>query len=862
MTVLRIHRLLLSSALSVLIGSAFGFPNASKTIRDEQEFRPPAVPLVTSDPYLSIWSEADHLNDDVTRHWTHRPHPLVSLIRVDGTAYRLMGKQPAGIDALPQTGLEVTPTRSIYHFANDQVKVTLTFMTPALPDDLDIYARPVTYVTWSVQSADGAAHSVQIFDSASSLLSVESPDQQVTCSRETAGSLTLLRTGTVNQPLLSPAGDDTRIDWGYAYLAASKSAASSIGSAESETEAFVKSGSLPADDAQPRPARDQEPVLAYSFDLGKVGSSVASCQVLIGYDELYSIKYYGKKLRPYWRRNGATPASLFQAAQADYAKLEARCKEFDHELSADATSVGGAKYAQIVALSYRECVAANGLAADGNKQPLFFTKENTSNGDIATVDVIFPMDPIWVLLSPTLAKASLVSNFAYAASPHWKFPNAPHDLGTYPLVFGRDDGGEGMPVEESGNMIILTDAIAHAEGNAKFATQWWPQLTQWAKYLEKYGLDPEDQLCTDDFMGHLAHNANLSVKAILALAAYGDLCHLRGDEVNAKRYFDLARADAAHWATVADAGDHSLLAFDQPGTWSQKYNLVWDQVLGLNIFPKEIAAKEIAYYQKVMLPYGFPLDSRTHLTKTDWSIWSATMATDRDTFESLVEPIYRYLAETSARDPIADSYVTDDIKSGGMHARPVVGGFFVRLLTDQAIWHKWASRDHFKLGTYAPLPVPPKVTEVVPTARTTKVSWHYTTVKPADGWTQPGFDDSSWPQGNAGFGTEGTPDAIVGTNWNTDDIWIRRTLTLPKIDGKRLKLVIYHDEDVEVYVNGVLAHSEPGYMNSYEVYDISEPAKRLLTSGAQITLAAHCHQTTGGQGVDVGFVEVSAADQD
>ena len=273
-------------------------------------------------------------------------------------------------------------------------------------------------------------------------------------------------------------------------------------------------------------------------------------QVIVAYDEIFAIKYFGKKLRPYWARNGAKIAEILQTASQDYAKLLARCEAFDKELMADMTKLGGEKYAKITALAYRECVAANGLAADANGQPLFFTKENTSNGDIATVDVFFPMDPVWILLSPSLAKASLVHVLMYSASPHWKFPNAPHDLGTYPLVFGRDDGGEGMPVEESGNMLILCDAIAQADGNAGFVGPWWPQLTQWAKYLEKYGLDPEQQLCTDDFMGHLAHNANLSVKAILGLAAYGDLCRMRGDKETADKYFALAKADAAHWMKV------------------------------------------------------------------------------------------------------------------------------------------------------------------------------------------------------------------------------------------------------------------------------------------------------------------------
>ena len=290
------------------------------------------------------------------------------------------------------------------------------------------------------------------------------------------------------------------------------------------------------------------------------------------------------------------------------------------------TRVGGARYAQIAALAYRQCLAATGIAADANKQPLLFTKENTSNGDIATVDVIFPMDPMLILFSPALAKASLVPILSYADSAHWKFPNAPHDLGTYPIARGTDDGGEGMPVEESGNLLILCDAIAQMDGNANFVKPWWPKLTQWAQYLEKYGLDPEEQLCTDDFMGHLAHNANLSVKAILGLAAYGDLCRLRGDQTNAARYAQLAKTDAAHWMKVAAEGDHYRLAFDKPNSWSQKYNLAWDRILGLNIFPASVAETEVAWYKKVMQRYGVPLDSRTHLTKTEWSVWSATLA--------------------------------------------------------------------------------------------------------------------------------------------------------------------------------------------------------------------------------------------
>jgi hypothetical protein len=827
--------------------------------KDAQPFRPPAVPLVTFNPYLSIWSEADHLTDDNTRHWTRRAHSLVSLIRIDGQACRLMGKDPAGVPALPQVGLQVTPTRSIYDFEDGQVHVTLTFMTAALPDDLEVLARPLSYVTWQVRAVDGKAHTVSIYDSTSSQLAVNEPREKVVWARVSPSGLTALQVGTQEQPILGSCGDDHRINWGYAYAVAPRGQVkAAIGANAALLNGFVERGELPAQDdmRMPRAVNDDQPVMAFVFDLGKVGAKPVAHHMFVAYDEVYSIRYYGKKLRPYWRRNGATPADLFAAAERDYPRLVQRCADFDRELTADLTRAGGDRYARIAALAYRQALAACGLAADANKQPLYFTKENTSNGDIATVDVFYPMDPILLLLSPTLAKVSLVHVLMYSASPHWKFPNAPHDLGTYPFVTGRDDGGEGMPVEESGNMLLLCDAIAQAEGNANFVAPWWPQLTQWAKYLEQYGLDPENQLCTDDFMGHLAHNANLSIKAILGLAAYGDLCRMRGDAATAQKYFDLARTDAQHWMQVAAEGDHYRLAFDKPNTWSQKYNLVWDRILGLNIFPPTLAQQEIAYYKKVIQRYGVPLDSRTRLTKTDWCLWSATLADAPADFEALVSPIYDYLNATSARDPLADSYETDKVGSGGMHARPVVGGIFVKMLADRALWKKWAGKDRVKAGNWAPLPEPPQIIEVVSTSREKPVVWRYTFDRPAEGWTKPGFDAGGWKAGPAGFGTEGTPGAVVRTRWDTGDIWLRREFTMPAEVQADLQFYVYHDKDVDLYINGVAAGSESGFTTSYVPIEISSAARALLKPGARIILAAHCHQTTGGQGIDVGLARV------
>lgn len=824
-----------------------------------QPFRPPAVPLVTFDPYLSIWSCADHLTDRNTQHWTKHEHSLVSLIRVDGRTFRLMGDDPADLPPLPQTGLTVTPTRSIYEFENASVRVTLTFMRPALPEDLDAFALPLSYITWEVWSVDGKSHAVSLYDSTSSELAVNRTSEKVVWAREKAGRLTALRVGTVEQPVLGSSGDDIRINWGYAYAAASASEASAaIGADKTLLDSFVSGGALPAqDDAQmPRAVDDDQPVMAFDFNLGNVGAAPVMRQVIVAYDEIYAIKYFGQKLPPYWKRHGATAAEMLQNASREYPKLAQRCAKFDDELMADLTKAGGAQYAQMCALAYRQCAAACGLAADANNQPLFFTKENTSNGDIATVDVFFPMDPQWLLLSPTLAKATLVPILSYAASPHWKFPNAPHDLGTYPIASGRDDGGEGMPVEESGNMLILCDAVSQITGDSQWLSLWWPKLTQWAKYLENYGLDPENQLCTDDFMGHLAHNANLSVKAILGLAAYGNLCKMRGDNQDAGRYAELAKADAAHWVKAAADGDHFRLAFDKPNTWSQKYNLVWDRILGLNVFPPSVAQMEVAHYKKVMQHYGVPLDSRTHLTKTDWSCWSASLADNQADFEAIISPIYDYLNHTTARSPFVDSYVTDDIHSDGMHARPVIGGVFIKMLTDRAVWEKWASRDKTKVGRWAPLPKEPVLSVVIPTAQTAPAEWRYTTQPPPANWTAPDFDASSWAEGLSSFATPGTPGAVRHTDWHTSDIWLRREFTLPEKSFRHLEFYSAHDEDVEIYVNGILASTESGFTTSYVPLDIRPLALAQLKPGATVMVAVHCHQTTGGQNIDVGMVNV------
>jgi hypothetical protein len=237
-----------------------------------------------------------------------------------------------------------------------------------------------------------------------------------------------------------------------------------------------------------------------------------------------------------------------------------------------------------------------------------------------------------------------------------------------------------MPVEECGNMLLMFAACARAEGNADFAREHWPLLQRWAGYLIENGGDPGHQLCTDDFAGHLAHNANLAVKTCVAVGAYAGLCSMIGRSDDAQRARKTAERMSADWQRQADDGEHYRLAYDQPGTWSLKYNLIWDRLLDLDLFPSEVFRKELACYEGRTLAYGVPLDSREAFTKTDWYVWCASLYEDKSDFERWMRVLRTSLDETVSRVPFTDWYYADTAVQRGFQNRSVVGGLFMRLL--------------------------------------------------------------------------------------------------------------------------------------------------------------------------------------
>jgi hypothetical protein len=604
------------------------------------------------------------------------------LAYVDFGIYTESGQKEVFAQTAVQNKVSLSATQTHYEFTCGPVELNVQFVSPLLPGDLDLLSRPVNYINYEVVSNDGKKHDVQVYFETTPEWAVNELSQEVEVTKGETGETAFIKAGTTEQPILEKKGDNVRIDWGHVYLAANKNGNTSVALDDYfvAKESFAGNGTVQGTASMTAKLSKQMPAMVCIENLGEVSGEPASGYVMVAYDDIESIQYFGDNLKGWWTKGGTvTINGALQAASKEHEKITARCDEFDKQLWDETEKAGGKNYADLCVLAFRQSIAAHKLVKDTEGNILFLSKENFSNGSIGTVDVTYPSAPLFLKYNPELLKGMLNPIFYYSESGKWNKPFAAHDVGTYPLANGQTYGGD-MPVEECGNMVILTAAIANVEGNAGYAEKHWEVLTTWANYLLENGLDPENQLCTDDFAGHFAHNVNLSVKAIMGIACYGKLAAMLGKEEIAEKYTSEAKRMAGEWMKMANDGDHYRLTFDQPGTWSQKYNLVWDKLLDLGIFPDEVAQTEVAYYLTKQNKYGLPLDNRRTYTKSDWIVWTATLANDKETFQKFIDPLHAFVTETPDRVPMSDWYETPDATQVGFQARSVVGGYFIKLL--------------------------------------------------------------------------------------------------------------------------------------------------------------------------------------
>ena len=560
------------------------------------------------------------------------------------------------------------------------------FTAPQLIDDLDLLSTPINYVSYRVRSLDKKTHDVQFYMETTPELAINESNQPTVARTLSKNGISYVEAGSIDQPICDRRGDLICADWGYAYLASTNGSGKSVslGDYYGMKESFVKNGTLATTKAKWTTRKEEDnPAMAYVHNLGSVSNSGKEGFMMLGYDDIYSIEYMYEKRMGYWKHDGkVTIFDAFEKLRDNYQAIMERCRAFDELIYDDAEKAGGKKYAEICSASYRQVISAHKLFTDKEGNLLWFSKENNSNGCVNTVDLTYPSAPLFLVYNPELQKAMMTSIFEYSASGRWNKPFPAHDLGTYPIANGQVYGGD-MPIEEGGNMVILAAAISKIEGNADYVKKYWDLLTTWTNYLVEYGQDPENQLCTDDFAGHWAHNANLSIKAIMGVAGYSEIARILGLNSVAERYADIAKKMAMKWEEMANEGDHYRLAFDRNNTWSQKYNIIWDKMWNLNIFPNNVISKEINYYLTKQNLYGLPLDSRRDYTKSDWIMWTAAMSPNREIFEKFVDPLYKYINETTSRVPISDWHDTKTGRMTGFKARSVIGGYWIQVLMDK-----------------------------------------------------------------------------------------------------------------------------------------------------------------------------------
>ncbi len=678
----------------------------------EKALRAPAVPLITHDPLFSVWSFADKLTDDTTRHWDGQRQYMFGVLIVDKVIYEFMGQVAAdnrrystGYRKLPQTGLEIRPMTTTYTFGNELLDMELRFTSPLLLNDLMILSRPVSYIDYKITPKDGKAHDIEVHFGFSAEFCVNDIMQKVRV-EQTPYSIGFT-SGTEN--MLCRYGDDHRIEWGSFHAVAPDyiHECRSLVSYMSWLQTNYSSTNYPVNSMCPQGPRIEArgPMTYGEFEWTTVApyyptaivrkvfpqnTQTVRDGICVAYDDVKCLQYFGENIEAYWKKDGDSFYQMLRKAMVEHDEVLGKVRAFEDNLLERAEKVSH-KYAELLSLAYRQTVAGHKLTCHGGELQ-FISKENYSNGCAGTVDVTYPSIPLFLLYAPELVEGMLNPIFKMIDQGLWEHEFAPHDVGTYPLCNGQTYGyrmrhrdrrmpiDSQMPVEECGNMLLCVAAVCAAKKEYSYFLKYGDLMHQWANYLVKVGYDPDNQLCTDDFAGHLAHNVNLSAKAICALAAYAQMLGATGDSTGAAYFETKAREFAAKLEDNAFEGDHYRLTFDQADTWSLKYNMVWDKLLGLNLFSQKLYDTELAWYKKHLRRYGIPLDCRSDNTKTDWELWSTVLFEDKEYTDAIVEGVWNFFNDSPDRVPMGDLHYVSEPWIRSFQGRTVQGGLYINLL--------------------------------------------------------------------------------------------------------------------------------------------------------------------------------------
>ena len=539
--------------------------------------RPPAVPLLVRSPYVSAWQPANNLAGTWATFWAGRTKAITGIARIDGKPFVFMGNPRADGHALApfmaQTGLTVTPTQSRYQFKTGGVTLSLDFLSPVEPGSLRRLSTPFAYLFASARSADGKPHTVSLYFDITGEWAHGDDNAPIFWRRgdvqSGAGPLTAFAVTPADPKVLGETNEYPM--WGTAVFAAENRAGMTTQAGQDTVvrTAAVTHGVLDnsVDTDQPRSINTRWPVFAFNFALGQVGSKATKPITLtIGDVRDPAVSYLGTQVPPLWKSYWPDWPQMLAEFAADAPDARLRADKMDARVTDDATRAGGTKYAALCTLALRQAFGATEMVGTSDK-PWMFMKEISSDGNISTVDIMYPAFPVFLYADPKLLRFQMAPLFDYVEAGHWPQPFAEHDIGSaYPNANGHNDGGgENMPVEESANMLIMAAAYlryAPKADAAAYAKQHYKVLKQWADYLLSVppggnapnALDPAYQNQTDDFTGSIAHSVNLALKGILGVGAMGQVASYAGNTADAAKYGGAAKTMIGLWAHRAQSG--------------------------------------------------------------------------------------------------------------------------------------------------------------------------------------------------------------------------------------------------------------------------------------------------------------------
>lgn len=667
----------------------------------------PAYPLFVKDPYYSVWVRGDKLNETDASFWTGKKLRTYGVISANNHTYCFLGNLK-NIGKLEQTDIAVSAFRTSYQFECSDFRLEVAFFSPLPVSDLTIWACPVCYLEYKI-----IPHKELRNVSVSLSLHEEwcyqgQGNTKVRGDVMAENGFEVAYFGLSRQHILNQSGDQIGASWGYYYLAAQRcfyhtiDDFSDVAAKDYCTEGEEEARYITGQNFCPSV---KEPVT------GKIA---------VAFDDVVSVNYFGRMMQGYYFADGKNILDAILFSERDYEKICSVCAETEEKLRADAL-VFGEKYLCLLNAAYRQTVAAHKLIKDANGRILLLSKECGSGGCAATVDVTYPTMPFFLLYNPELVRASIEPVFDFAKTDAWEYEFAPHDVGVYPYCTGQFYGvknkaqgrfareieyqpseygkqvlpsyyfypkGAGlynldrqMPVEECADMVLICAFYLACGGDKEYVRGKLDFLTKWCDYLVGKSLIPENQLCTDDFLNHMDKNVNLAVKSVAAIAAFAKVLEKLG--MDGQKYAEVAAQRAKEMSDMF-SDTHMPLAFgDGAETFSMKYNLMPVKLLGLDLFSQDVFKRELDVCLAHRHRFGFPLDNRSNLTKSDWMMWMAALSDDAGEQETIIGGIVDFMKETSDRMPFPDLY---DCETGTVEKftnRTVQGSMFVLLLKNK-----------------------------------------------------------------------------------------------------------------------------------------------------------------------------------